>query len=243
MHRALLAATAFAALAFPAAGHATTVTVGNPLTGPGYIDSGFSGGPYTVFNTTLINGQPAGSPVDGTVVSWAVGSPDGQFGLQILRPAGAVWTATGQSLVGQLDFDPMPSPQQATNLPIAKGDLIALRTGGGTSFSQSNTGSTVRLDPALIPGQTSGPPADTDPAENYVFNATVRYCKVPNMGGTKKKKVRKVLANNDCAVGKIKNKKGKGSKRVVKQSPKPGTAISDTQGVNVTTAPVSKKKK
>src|SRR3954451_25248495 len=246
LRRAFLLATAAALLGATGA-QANTITLGNPLTNPSYTTSGFSGA-RTFFNTKLIDGSDPASPVDGTVTSWAVGRPDGSFSLRVLRKVGPVsWAAFAGDDERQLVFDPAPSPPQPTSLPIKKGDLIALVDGGGTNLAHSNIGSSVILE---SPAEVGGPPPllfTTSTTNNYIFNATVRYCLVPNVIGKKEPAARSALAAADCTVGQILKPKKKGKRKKAKfvraTSIAAGTAVSDTTAVDLTFGKKPKKKK
>jgi hypothetical protein len=236
-----------AALLGATGAHANTITLGNPLTNPSYFSSGFSSA-RTFFNTRLIDGSDAASPVDGTVISWAVGRPDGSFSLRILRQVGTdSYAAFAEDAERQLEFDPAPSPPQPTSLPIKKGDLIALADGGGTNLAESNTGSSVILPSKAEVGAPAQSPFSTSAANNYVFNATVRYCLVPNVIGKKEPAARSALAAADCPVGQIlKPKKGvkrKKAKFVRATSVPAGTAVSDTTPIDLSFGKKPKKKK
>jgi PASTA domain-containing protein len=244
--RATLLAVAVAALG-AADAHANTITLGNPLTSSSYFTSGFSGA-RTFFNTRLIDGGNPASPVDGTVTSWAVGRPDGGFAFRVLREIGTgSYVALAGDAQRQLVFDPAPSPPQPTSLPIKKGDLIALVDGGGTSLAQANTGSSVVLPAAAVVGGPAQSPFSTSAANNYVFNATIRYCLVPSIIGKKEGAARSALAAADCPVGQIlkpkKKAKRKQAKFVRSTSVPAGTAVSDTTPIDLSFGKKPKKKK
>jgi hypothetical protein len=229
------------------AAQANTITLGNPLTNPSYFTSGFSG-MATFFNTKLIDGSNPASPVDGTVTSWAVGKPDGGFALRILREVNpGSYAAFAGDAQRQLVFDPAPSPPQPTSLPIKKGDLIALIDGGGTSLAQSNTGSSVILPSPAVVGGPAQSPFSTSSANNYAFNATVRYCLVPSVIGMKEPAARSALAAADCPVGQILKPKKKAKRKKAKfvrgTSVPAGTAVSDTTPIDLSFGKKPKKKK
>jgi hypothetical protein len=241
-----LATTLIAFAVGVSSAQAATVTVGDPLTSPSYGVSGFSGGPYTIFNTKLISGQDPGSPVDGTVISWGVGSPNGGFALQILRATGAgTYFATDGTAQRQLRFDNAASPPQATSLPIDKGDLIALRTAGGTSLYQSSLGSSARIAPAVYPGESAVAATVTSTTDNYIYNATIRYCLVPQLTGKSLTTARSALLAADCSVGTItkpKKKKARKKAKVVRSTSLPaGASVSDTTPIDLSLGKKPKK--
>jgi hypothetical protein len=236
-----------AALVAATSAHANTITLGDPLTNPSYSTSGFSGD-ATIFNTRLIDGSDPASPVDGTVTSWAVGMPDGSFALRVLRQVGTdSYAAFAGDAERQLVFDPAPSPPQPTSLPIKKGDLIALAEFGGTSLAQSTTGSSATLPHAAVVGGPAQSTFSTDAANNYVFNATVRYCLVPGVIGKKEPAARSALAAADCPVGQILKPRNKAKRKKAKfvraTSVPAGTAVSDTTPIDLSFGKKPKKKK
>ncbi len=245
LRKASLLALAAALLGATSA-QGNTITIGDPLTNAAYGTSGFSGA-RSFFNTRLIDGSDPASPVDGTVTSWAVGRPDGSFAFRVLRRAGAdSYTAVAGDAERQLVFDPAPSPPQPTSLPIKKGDLIALVDGGGTSLAVSNVGSSVILPNPAEVGDPAQSPFSTSNANNYVFNATVRYCLVPSVIGKKEAAARSALAAADCPVGQIlkpkKKTKRKKAKFVRATSVPAGTAVSDTTPIDLSFGKKPKKK-
>lgn len=236
-----------AALLGASGAQANTITLGDPLTNAAYGTSGFSGA-RTFFNTRMIDGSDAASPVDGTVTSWAVGRPDGSFAFRVLRRAGAdSYVAVAGDAERQLVFDPAPSPPQPTSLPVKKGDLIALVDGGGTSLAVSNAGSSVILPNPAEVGDPAQSPFSTNNANNYIFNATVRYCLVPNVIGKKEAAARSALAAADCPVGQIlkpkKKAKRKKAKFVKATSVSAGTSVSDTTPIDLSFGKKPKKKR
>ena len=238
-----------AALLGAAGAQANTITLGNPLTTAVPGGSGFSVA-RTLFNTRLIDGSDPASPVDGTVTSWAVGSPDGTFALRVLRRVGAdSYAAVAGDAERPLEFDPAPSPPQPASLPIAKGDLIALVEGGGTSLASSDVGSSIVLPDAAEVGGPAQSPYSMSDTRSFLFNATVRYCVVPNVILMKEAAARAALAAADCVVGQIikprKKAKRKKAKFVKATSIAAGTSVSDTTPVDLTFGkkPKPKKKK
>jgi len=147
----------------------------------------------------------------------------------------------------QLVFDPAPSPQQPTSLPIKKGDLIALDEGGGTSLAQSTTGSNAVLPQEAVVGGPAQTPMSTSTTRNFAFNATVRYCLVPNVIGMKEAAARSALAAADCPVGQLLRPKNKAKRRKAKfvraTSIPAGIAVSDTTQVDLRFGKKPKKKR
>ncbi len=74
---------------------------------------------------------------------------------------------------------------------------------------------------------------DNSPNE-YVYNATVRYCLTPKLKGMKLKAARNALTAAACAVGKVSpSKKKREGKFVHSQSIPPGTSLPDAAPIDL----------
>jgi hypothetical protein len=118
-------ATCVAALLAPAAGQASTVTVGSVLP-PGSTPTEF-GQVETFFNTALPEkGANLTSPVEGAIVRWRLqDASGGPFYLRVLRPNGS----GGYMAAGKSNPVTPTGPELQTftaNLPIKAGDLIGI---------------------------------------------------------------------------------------------------------------------
>jgi hypothetical protein len=227
---------------------AATVTIGNPLTGAGYADLTW-GSSVTQVNLVLIDGRVSTSPVDGTVVSWGVGDPQGSFALLVLhpQPGGAYAVAAGTS-PQPLNFPFGGSPPHPASLPIKANDLIALSQGPGSShvFTDQANGVDAWVQPALGLGQTTqlaAPPYNISASDNVAFNATVRYCVVPKLAKLKLGSAKSALSAANCALGKVTKPKLKSAKKAKKRKPKlvvssqgapAGTNLADTVPIDLT---------
>jgi len=203
------------------------------------------------------------SPVDGTVISYRLAAADGMFGIQVLRlsPTPPV-PPTFRSQRGQSVATSAPTPITAsgvsrpivTHLALKKGDSVGIRNFPDDFFSDRIGSTKVVGDNWIGHGSSGGfypedglinfwypPLVDGAPlsdsgemAAELGLQATVRYCKVPKLKGKSPKGARKTLTKADCRVGKLKKtNKVRDRKEVVSQSVKPGTAISDTQPINL----------
>lgn len=233
--------------------HAKTLAIGNPLTGPDYSDSMFTGPPdpcCTAVNAKLISGADGASPTDGTVITWAVGNPHGAYAPTVIQPnPNGTYTGVVAGPTVALNNPASASPTQSTNLPIKAGQLFALSlsghiyesfTGGLGGYSEHGP-----LTPGVTDNLTGGLSVD-----NYAFTATIRYCEVPNVVGQTVATATQTLASSDCTLGQVikakrKKKKVKKSKapKVTRQSVAPGTKISDTAPIDLTFAKKKKKRK
>jgi hypothetical protein len=77
----------------------------------------------------------------------------------------------------------------------------------------------------------TSPSCTLTPTANTTVTANFGACVVPKVKGKRVKKAKKRLRNNDCRLGKVKNK-GRG--KVRKQKPKPGAVLPVGSKVNVT---------
>lgn len=216
---------------------ANTLTVGSPLTGtfkPTPI-----GGPGT-FTFRTLNDAAAllASPVSGTVISWRfTGGVGGPFRLRVLRGgADNVFTGAGTRApvlpAGTGVTGPVP-----VRLPIAAGDTIAIDNSSfndklGTSFPGPSA-TFFALYPQLADGASR---QGTVGAGELGFQATVRYCLVPDLIGEKLAAARARLRANDCALGAVKRPRAKARRRpkfIVSQSAAFPGAISDTVSIGL----------
>lgn len=233
-------------LALASAAQAATVTVGNPVDYP-WVDDVF-GGPLTVVTTKAVDtGAPATSPVDGTVVSWSVNDAIGSYSIQILRgvPQHQFTDVAGSAAVPLNNPGVLNAPDQATSLPIQKGDFVGLviPDNGQLGAPPAPAGEHDGMFEAMTPGQTL--PVDS-PANPYAYSyrATVRYCVVPSVVGMKLGAARAALAAADCSVGAIRpgKRKRKRRPRVKSQSAAPGASISDAAPIDLRVAKKHRRK-
>lgn len=228
---AVLALSAAALL--PAAASADTATIGSTLSHPNTPS----------FSTNLISVQagassglstfPFVSPANGTVTSWSVrtGDTGAIYGLRILHPNGGLsYTSTGASSLSA----PTPSSTDATyhfttSLPIKQGDAIGVSVDPAHEVPQFTT--TNNSD--VLEYATTFPDGGTATFTNFgglhelLLQATVKFCKVPDVHKQKKVNAKTALTNADCGV-KVKKKdthKTKFRGKVLKQKKAPGATF------------------
>jgi hypothetical protein len=227
--RAAAAAAVVTALSLGTA-RAATVTVGSSLTGP--FEPQMSLGVATRTNLTLPPPANATSPVDGTAISWSfIGA---QMTPRVIRPVGGgLYTGAGtgprQAGAGEgVISGPFP-----ISLPIKAGDLFGVDTQGSISpfATRDLPGAARGLWAPLVDGGEARS-ATAQPGELGI-QAVVRYCLVPKLKGKKPGKAKRALTAADCTVGAVRKGRRAKKKRVVKQSVSPGSAISDTQPVDL----------
>jgi hypothetical protein len=222
------------------AAQANTVTVGSSLTAPGFSLVPF-GPSATVTNSVLPAPATATSPVDGTVISWRFIGSGGPLTPRVLRPAGGFsLTGAGTGTPQSATAPNVISGPFSVSIAIKKGDYFGVNGAMGASLSTAPTGATsLYFTPALVDGAAGRVPTNTNSEEDAI-GATVRFCKVPKMKGLTGKAARQALNAADCRLGTVTKGKRKPIKKLLKQSVKAGTSISDTQPVNLT---ISRKKK
>ena len=202
------------------------------------------GGPCLAFQDPTEGGADATSPVNGVVTSWSVRTGSLQSGstyrLRIIRVAAG--SASDFTVLRSSGFGPpIPAPgtyTQTTGLPISAGDRIALGATAGSvfpSFVGSGPSDRVRITNAGTdpPDGSSGSGPMIGTPDILGANATVEFCRVPDVVGKKIRNATALVAGADCAPRpkrKKKRAKPKKRKRVVRQSPAPGlTAAPGTE--------------
>jgi hypothetical protein len=231
-----------------AAAGAATVTIGSPLTSPDFHTAS-AGGTGT---NAMVSGPNVPSPVDGTVVNWRTRSFTGTLRVRILQlsagnAAVAVASASPVTLAGGTVDTPL-------NLPIKKGQVVGFDNTSPGDMADVVDGSTTYLSaawtPALVDNGTPQAPEFGGEDLEFGYNATVRYCLVPNVVGLKVKAAGQALSTAGCTLGKVtkkKAKKGKGKKKrpkvVRSQSAAAGASLADQAPVNVVVKNKKHKKK
>lgn len=171
-----IAAACVASLFAATAADAAVVTIGSPLKGS------FTWPAVTVQPTTYVNGTlsnpaaPLVSPVDGAVIGWRLseGFGGGPFQLEVISPG-------GQSDWGSGAISAPVSGSEggfATNLPIKKGEGIALNAAAGSFLGARLSSATQNADflewsPALTPTHDAGPYTGFVFHQELGFNAEV----------------------------------------------------------------------
>jgi hypothetical protein len=253
---AAIAALSISIAAAPAAS-ADTQIMGSTLVND--FDGGISTGPtlsVQIGYDPATSPNPVISPANGVITGWKVKSADDGaiYTLKVMRANGAVSLVTNTNS----NFTAVTSVQAPTavpvgtgattptgvifdypaSLPISKGDYIGVLTGGADDDVPQKT--TNGLTQNVFSNNFAGLPADgaaadllSDIQHDLLLQATVKFCKVPNLKGKKAKAAKKALAKADCAAKISKQRTGKKRSfgKVIKQKQKagftapPGTAI------------------
>jgi PASTA domain len=255
---ALATTLAAAAIAVaPVTAGANTVVMGSTLANT--FDGGISTGPTLSAQLSFdpaTSPNPVVSPANGVITGWKVKSADDGaiYTLKVLRPNGAVSLVTATNT----NFTAITSVQAPTavpagtavstptgvifdypaSLPISAGDYIGVRTGGDDDDVPQHT--TNGLAKNLIANNFAGQPADgaaanllADEQHDLLLQATVKFCKVPDLKGLKLADAQSKLAAADCT-STVKKKKLKKSK---KNRKKKGKVLSQGTPAGTTSAP------
>ncbi len=212
---AILAA-ASAALAIPASASAQleTAKIGSTLATPSAAG---------VCNNNCLSFQlarpssvfPITSPANGVITEWGVRSndPDALYHLRVLSPVGGAYLATGSVTA------PAPVPPgtvdttfayPAPNLPIKKGDSIALLQTGNADVGLPQVFTTAvdviannfQARPAVGEAIPLGPDVNTqllgDANHELLLQATISFCRVPTLTGLTIAAAAQALTNAGC---------------------------------------------
>ncbi len=256
----MLATAAMGALVLAPAASADTVTMGSTLAND--FDGGISTGPTLTVQLSydpLTSPNPTISPANGVITGWKVKSADDGaiYTLKVMRPSGPVSLVTATNS----NFTAVSSVQAPTAVPagtgvatptgavfsypaslsINKGDYIGLLTGGDDDHvAQKTTGGLAKNlfanNFAGLPANGATAPLLGDEQHDLLLQATVKFCKVPNLKGKKAKAAKKALIKADCAAKISKKKTGKKRSfgKVIKQKQKAGTTAPPGTAIKVT---------
>ncbi len=240
------AGTAGICLGVTASAGAATVTLGSPLT------ANFTTATANDVGTSaMVSGPNIAAPVDGTVISWRMqGFSGGPFRLRVLK------LGSGNGTIGEGTGPPVSATggltEQTVNLPIKTGEVLGFNNGTATDRARLVQDSPTYVGAGWVPvlpdGGSPRVPSFNANVE-FAYNATVRYCLVPDLAGKKLGVASQALTDAGCALGAVtkkkakkkKKKKRKGPKIVRSQSIAAGTALADQAKVDVRV--VIKKKK
>jgi hypothetical protein len=251
-----------AALSTAVTAAANGVLIGSDLSHP--VDANAICHNCTTLQQAQVGGSapnPLTSPVNGTVVSWAVrtSEPGALYTLRILRPVGTntylgAGTSPGLPAVPGGTTDGVV--QYAASLPIKQGDSIGLYTGGAAMglpqrFTNGVNANVIanNFTPAGAPpdGQTAAFTPDVQ--HELLLRATVEFCKVPDLAGLSRAAAAQALAAGQCTLGDVAKKKLKRSKKarrkrgkVLKQSLPPDATAAPGTAVDLKIAGLRKKK-
>lgn len=227
---------------------ADTAIMGSALNLP------YAGGVSTAAGTTTVQISQAGgmlpfpitSPANAVVTDWAVrtGDPDTLYVLRILHPNGG----NSYTSVGRLPA-PTAVPAGTTdsiihypgnNQPISLGDAIGLLQEGnpdvGIAQAMTNGIPTNIFSNHFNPDFSDGVPTDFTPDQQHelLLQATIKFCKVPDLTGKTLADAQAALTAADCGTATVTTKKLKKSK---KNKKKKGTILSQTTTAGTTSAP------
>jgi PASTA domain len=231
---ALAAGLALAAASLPAAASADTAKIGSTL---GHAEQPeLCSVPCVAVQRTQSGGAssslPVVSPANGVVTQWAVrtSEPGATYNLRILRPASnTTYKGAGTSPTVTVPGGTTDSVLINTvSLPIKQGDAIGVAIGGLAtglpSWPDNVQTDVVGYVPTVADGATSNTFTDI-PGHELLVQATVSFCKVPDVHKQKKVNAKTALTNADCGV-KVKKKethKKKFRGKVLKQKIAAGT--------------------
>ncbi len=203
--------TALAALALAPIARADTATIGSALALP------YAGGVSTAAGTTTIQIQEVGgsspfpltSPANGAVTDWAVrtGDPDTLYVLRIMRPNGGDSYTSVNRVAAPTAVPPGTTDSifhyPGNDLPISQGDSIGLLQTGtpdvGIAQAMTN-GVTTNVFANQFADFPDGVAAAFTPDQQHelLLQATIKFCKVPNVVGQPEAAATAAVAAGDC---------------------------------------------
>jgi hypothetical protein len=223
-------------LALPVGAAADSVKIGTSLQRPHDIYAFCANEGCVAVQRSVATGTeflPLTSPVRGRVTSWSVRSTDdgALYALRVMKPLGAFdYTGKGTAFApSTVPAGPDATLTFSTSLPIDAGDAIGLQLGPGTTgmptqATMTGPGDTLTWAASAPDGSTTTFTGGSSPYQVLV-QATVTYCKVPDVLGAKAGQARQLLAAADCSSQVVKKRTRKRKKRgkVLRQLTPPGT--------------------
>jgi uncharacterized repeat protein (TIGR01451 family) len=162
-----------------AAQAATTVTVGSTLSSPAAQNLTGCGGVDCLVWQTNAGTPVAVAPEDGVVVSWRLISSGGPMTLRILHPNGDGTYTVVRSAATVTAVGGSAAEEFLTNLPIDKGDIVALSNTNSSLFLANaasafvvNWFQSMSSGPALADG-ASGTPTSSQSGRELLMNANI----------------------------------------------------------------------
>jgi hypothetical protein len=264
---ALVAGTAVLLLAFAPMARAETTRIGSAL------NLSYQGG---VCNNNCLSVQlaqaggnlphPLTSPANGVITEWKVrtGDPGALYHLRVLTPAAgnayiATTSNTAPSPVPDGITDSILTYFPTTTVPISQGQAIGvLQTigagaGADVGLPQNTTnGITANVINNIFNGaflDGLGATALSDAQHELLLQATVRFCRVPNVVGLQLAAAEQAVRAGECTPNPIKKKLKRSKKnrkkrgKVLRQSPAPNSTGAPGTAVNLKFAALKKKKK
>jgi hypothetical protein len=224
--------------------------------GPRQANDGMVTVPLTLVPPPPYPGGTGESLVDGTVISYRVAAAEGTFAIQVVRLTGSRGRSIVSSTPRHITSTGVSAPI-ATRLAIRgeSGETVGIRNFGegdqlGLGWSVSggfvSGGSVSAWAPPLVDGAPARSRLGSyydEPYSGYEYQpswgeigmqATVRFCRLPNVEGKSLAVARKILTRADCRVGKLTQTNHVRDKReVIFQSVQAGFAVSDTKPIKL----------
>jgi hypothetical protein len=222
MLAAALAVPAFGVLAAPAA--ADTVVMGSPLVSN--YDGGVSTGTNVTVQLSFdpaTSTNPVVSPANGVITDWKVKSADDGaiYTLKVLRPNGPVSLvpATNTNFTGIASIQAPSAVPAGTfvstptgvifdypaSLPISKGDYVGVLSVGGGGAHGLPQAMANGLPQSTFANKFGGQPTDgssadllADAQHQLLLQATIKFCKVPNVVGQAEADANAAVTAADC---------------------------------------------
>lgn len=225
----LLAALGIVLLA-PAGAGADSVKIGSTLQST--QNSGFLA--YAAVQLASATPRQLVSPSNGVITEWGirVGFPE-TYSLLVMHPksdgSGGFDVTAGAAAPSPADGTPDKTYLYSVpSIPIAKGDSIGLLA-PGNDLPLHNTGNPADIAggyssiPPTI-GGSIGPPTQ-NPGRELLLQATVKFCKAPDVAGKTVAVAKQLITAADCTpvVKKKKTKKKKKRGKVIRQTTAAGT--------------------
>ena len=251
----------FAMLALPGAASAATQTIGSALALP-YQGGVCNNNCLSVQQSRIVDVHPLLSPVNGVITDWKVrtGDPDALYTLRILTPAAgnSYISTTSQRAPAPVPagtVDTIITYTASPNLPIKQGQAIGLlQTNGGgagadVGLPQNTTGGVAAN---VIANNFNGVFLDglgaafiSDAQHELLLQATVKFCRVPNLVGQTQAAAALALSAAECVakVSKKKTKKKKNKGKVLSQKTAPDTTVAPGTEVEIVVGKKAKRKR
>jgi PASTA domain len=239
---------------------AATQTIGSALALP-YQGGVCNNNCLSVQQSRIVDVHPVLSPVNGVITEWKVrtGDPDARYSLRVLTPsAGNAYISTTSVL------SPAPVPAGTVDTIITyPGNSAAIRQGQAIGLLQTNgggAGADVGLPQNTTGGVTQNVIANnfngtfldglgatfiSDQQHELLLQATVRFCRVPNVVGQTQAAATQALTAAECTatVTKKKTKKKKNKGKVLSQKTAPDSSVAPGTAVEIVVGKKAKKKK
>jgi PASTA domain len=210
--------------AFAATAGADTAVMGSPLVSN--YDGGVSTGTNVTVQLSFdpaTSPNPVVSPANGVITDWKVKSADdgAVYTLKVLRPNGpvslvtatstnfsAIASVAAPSAVPNGTFAATPTGvifDYPASLPISKGDYLGVLSVGGPGLHGLPQAMANGLPQSMFANRFGGQPADgtsadllADAQHELLLQATIKFCKVPNVVGQTEAAATAAITAGDC---------------------------------------------